>query len=419
MKPKTKLQKRVVELHHKNRKAHPQIEEWAIKKSMKFVQKKKETCVCAECRYEFSYKQSDFHRGRITCPMCNKKLRSFEGKTRSARQTFYYSQITVIEEFQVIRIWEFDKYSKSYSYPGIHTRELFQHWIHPSGQHEIMSVNIGGFGYGFSHGIEMEIRHDHDRYYPSSYVYPEKKILPIVKRNGYKHVSGFSDAWLMHALLAYNKAETLFKAGQYYLCAAMESSYKRERIEKYWPQIRICMRNNFIVKNPSDWFDHLRLIQDEFDLDIYNPKYICPKDFKKVKQHYIDKRNKRVRERQKIEQEKAYLKDNNKYIRDKSRFFDIVISKGDLTITPLKSLDEFREEAQALHHCVFSPTYYNDKNSLILSAKKKGERLETIEFNLKGLNVEQSRGLENKPTRYSKRILELMNENVKLIKEKI
>ena len=77
----------------------------------------------------------------------------------------------------------------------------------------------------------------------------------------------------------------------------------------------------------------------------------------------------------------------------------------------------------AVHHCVYSNGYYDParhKNSLILSAKDRdGNRIETVEVNLKSLRVVQCRGKHNKPTKKHKQIIDLVNNNMGLIKKAI
>jgi hypothetical protein len=66
-----------------------------------------------------------------------------------------------------------------------------------------------------------------------------------------------------------------------------------------------------------------------------------------------------------------------------------------------------------MHHCV--GFYYNKPNSLILSAKINGKRIETIEVCLSDYRLVQSRGLQNVHTRYHKRIVRLMENNMQEI----
>lgn len=103
----------------------------------------------------------------------------------------------------------------------------------------------------------------------------------------------------------------------------------------------------------------------------------------------------------------------------KSKFFDISISDGKIVIVVLKSLDDFKQEGTALHHCVFTNQYFKQKDSLILSARIGDQRIETIEVSLKTLDVVQSRGVCNKNTEYHDQIISLVKKNINLIRQKL
>lgn len=70
-----------------------------------------------------------------------------------------------------------------------------------------------------------------------------------------------------------------------------------------------------------------------------------------------------------------------------------------------------------MHHCV--GTYYKRADSLILSATIDGKRIETIEVSLKTLQVIQSRGVCNANTEYHDRIINLVNNNINLIRQRM
>ena len=72
-----------------------------------------------------------------------------------------------------------------------------------------------------------------------------------------------------------------------------------------------------------------------------------------------------------------------------------------------------------MHNCLFSNEYYLKEDSLILSATIEGKRIETIEVSLKTLEVVQSRGLCNKNTEYHEQIVNLVNANHKLIRQRM
>lgn len=71
-----------------------------------------------------------------------------------------------------------------------------------------------------------------------------------------------------------------------------------------------------------------------------------------------------------------------------------------------------------MHHCVFSASYYNIPDSVILSARDKdGRRIETIEFSLTQGKVVQSRGVCNQNTEFHDRIVSLVNDNAFLFEK--
>jgi len=63
--------------------------------------------------------------------------------------------------------------------------------------------------------------------------------------------------------------------------------------------------------------------------------------------------------------------------------------------------------------------YYQKRDSLILSARNKvdGQRVETVELNLKTFAVMQSRGVQNSVTPYHNEIVGLVNQNIGLFKQ--
>ena len=71
-----------------------------------------------------------------------------------------------------------------------------------------------------------------------------------------------------------------------------------------------------------------------------------------------------------------------------------------------------------MHHCVYDAHYYSKPQSLIFSATKDGERIETIEVSLETMKVVQSRGVYNKNTEYHEQILALMQKNMRMIEQR-
>ena len=171
-----------------------------------------------------------------------------------------------------------------------------------------------------------------------------------------------------------------------------------------------------MILDASMYFDMLSFLE-RTGKDIRNPKYICPEDLynaHNAAQAAYSKIRKKVEAE---ENRKRALSENAEYVKDKGKFFGVLIADGELSIQVLKSVTEFFEEGESMHHCVFANEYYKKKDSLILSAKVAGERKETIEVNLKTFSIVQSRAAFNKNSEYHSRIIELMNKNMNLIRQ--
>lgn len=56
------------------------------------------------------------------------------------------------------------------------------------------------------------------------------------------------------------------------------------------------------------------------------------------------------------------------FIKNKSKYFDITFRNSNIIVVVLSSIDAYKKEGDTLHHCVFTNTYYDRKNSLILAA---------------------------------------------------
>ena len=153
--------------------------------------------------------------------------------------------------------------------------------------------------------------------------------------------------------------------------------------------------------------------------DIHSPKYVCPTDLHR--EH--DRRQselRRQREKEEIERKRQKaIEDEKRFHELKSKFFGIHFTDGTIQVHVLESVQEHLEEGMAMHHCVFSNEYYLKEYSLILSATIEGRRIETIEVNLETLKVVQSRGICNQNTEYHDQIVNLVNANKRLIRQRI
>ena len=111
-------------------------------------------------------------------------------------------------------------------------------------------------------------------------------------------------------------------------------------------------------------------------------------------------------------------KANAEYSKAKGQFFGVQFSDGSILVSVIENVAEMMEEGDELHHCVFTNEYYKKPDSLILSTRKDGKRLETIEISLKNMSVSQCRGLLNKNTEFHDKIVNLVQRNISLIQQK-
>ena len=139
----------------------------------------------------------------------------------------------------------------------------------------------------------------------------------------------------------------------------------------------------------------------ELGLDERSQHYICPADLKAMHDE-MAKRVTTKREKEREEQRREELRKESNTLDKKKAYFGICFGKGDIAVTVLSSIQEYEDEGNKMHHCVFANRYYAKKNSLILSAKDSdGARLATIELSLKTFKVMQCRSAyNNKPKRY-------------------
>jgi len=153
---------------------------------------------------------------------------------------------------------------------------------------------------------------------------------------------------------------------------------------------------------------------------------LCPEDF--IEAHdrlsrMIEDRRRREREeaeRRRTEERLLREKENEEQFKaQKSKFFGLVISDNEISVKVLESIEEYCQEGNTQHICVFSSSYYLKKNTLVLSARIGDTIIETVEVDLQTLKVVQCHGKYNKDTEYHDRIINLVNSNARLIKERM
>lgn len=358
------------------------------------------------------------------CPNCGTKLQIKNTRDRKFGEKEYFCIITTCKGYQVIRFFFIDADYKVGQPAKYFISEVVQRWITADGKSISMArLRASNLIYRdvWMFNSDIEIRHDRDLYNicPAG-IYPRIKVIPRIKRNGFDgKFHNIGPASLFMAILTNPRFETLLKAKQIEMLRHAIYRWSELGIrDEYWSPIKICIRNGYTIQDANMWTDHIDLLR-RFGKDTKNSKYVCPTDLMREHNELVEKRNilyaREAAERRRKADEQAYkaaLSKQQAYERQKSRFFGLVIADDEIEIKVLKSIEEFYEEGSAMHHCVFSMEYYKRKDSLILSARIKDHRIETVEVSLNSLSVVQSRGYCNSNSKYHDRIVNLVNDNM-------
>ena len=431
MKPKTKTHHRVYKIADGIRNLNKREEHWAKSYMTCFVYAKKYEYQCLECGHVWPTKGNPLTvkrmyngRQRVTkCPECKNLLVALPGKSRTWEEYGFLKFFHVYKGFQVVRVFYVNKTVRwDIRKPHYFIKETWQHWFDlKTGNKALRSISVnpmgGMFGPGFAWGSALSLRGEHERYYTEFDICPYKYISKIIKRNGYKgDFHGYKPEHFFAIILKYPIAETLLKSGKIGLFNAY-GQYKKE-INKYWSSFKIAFRHKFKFKKEiiSDYIDHLQAVE-ALGLDLHSPKYVAPKNFKVEHQRLVVRHN-RLKKKAKWEETLRTLgPKEEKYFKEKGRYFELNIQGKKVQIVAMTSLEQLMKEADMLHHCAFSTRYYENKDTLMMSAQVDGMPVETIEFNLKTMKVDQARGLQNKSSTYHKEIMELVKANTDIIRK--
>ena len=414
--------------------------EWVKKQFSPKGYKLKDKIWCNCCGEEFCAEMPplDIHikdGSEFMCPHCGEMLKIENCRANKKKEEGLMTIVTTCGGWQVLRHVEVMKYM--YKLPrGINAEkvnyamcEVLQEWIDEHGAREVVArpLECNSYRYSFSWTSELSLKRENYNnrfaYQIEGDVYPIKKVLPILKRNGFKYIEGrtnrLSDIFIH--LLTDSRFETLMKTGQMKLADYCLQRY----LPDIWASAKIAIRNHYQVKEPSLWVDIIYAMS-KLGADIRNRKYVCPQDLRTEHDKWMkalsrkEKRDRREADQRKLESDIEKAKSwEQRYKEEKERYFDVMIEGNGIIVTPIPSVEAMREEAAAMHHCVFTHEYYKRPDSLILSARdQKGKRVETIEVNLTVLKIVQCYGVCNTFTEHHQEILDLVNDNMWRIKER-
>jgi hypothetical protein len=348
------------------------------------------------------------------CPHCGKTLSIEKTRKRKFEEKEFFSVVRVSHGVQCCQVISLKRY---YEYGGeIHTYLMpaLENWITADDKRVVIARNTLPFSYymkdPYNYFTEMRIkwpRKNWENYILYTSVNIVKSVLPIFKKHGFSgDFHGFTPAFFFHNILYLPHFETLVKANFWQFAVDMYDSYL---LDRYWPQIKICIRHKYEPSDVKIWKDVISNLE-ELDMDTHNPKYICPDDLLAWHNVLLAKLSKKRTQ----DEEKKMRFDSYKFNKEKKRYFGVAIFGDNLRIDVLSSIASYYEEAEAMHHCVYRNKYYNKKDSLCLSAKdKSGNRLATIELSLKDFSVLQCRGAYNSVPNRREEIVGLLNKHIK------
>lgn len=422
MKPQNKFQRQVVEASKKLTPISQTQLQWGYDNAIQYVgqRTKKGIMTCTKCAHSWQ------GMGELAntilgceCPNCKSKLIVKTSKKQNFSDNYYMTIITTHKGYQVLRTLMLGYTTKVGELPKYSHSEVMQRWIAPDVKYctfAKLRQTMGTMYYdSWIYHTSLELRQENDVYnrIATDVIYPKQRLIPQLKRTGCKkNLYGQKPLQLFQILLTDSRAETLIKANQTKLLKRILDMGWQRNIDNYWASIRICIRNNYQIKDAIMWCDYIDFLRF-FGKDLHNAKYVCPTDLHAEHDRYMAKRAKADAERE----IQKHLDKEDAFREVKAKFFGLIFSDGLINIRVLESVAEIITEGKAMHHCVGS--YYSKEDSLILSATIDGKRIETIEVSLSQLKIIQSRGVCNQNTEYHNQIINLMESNISQIEKRL
>ena len=420
MKPRNKFEQAVLTQSKYLRPITKAQRQWAFRECIDHyayrLPKGKTTCM--DCGHSWQMIEPT---ERCTCPQCGAGLEVITTRARKLKQRQYFTVLTTSGGYQVLRMYLLIASMEKGYQASSSVMEIGQYWWDERGRQSIVAVQrtMGHYIDSFAYYSPMAIRRDNEayRFVARCPLCPKVKLSDTLKRNGFEgKCYDIAPTSLIPALLTDSRAETLMKAGRtehlrYFLSRA-------RTIDEYWPAYKITLRRGYDIRDIALWCDYVDMLK-KLGKDTHNAHYVCPEDL----QQAHDEVHRKLRARQEREQEEhkrqKAQEDEARFQKLKAPFFGITFTDGTIQIRVLESVQEYIEEGQVLHHCVFTNEYHLKEKSLILSARIEGKRVETIEVSLETMQVIQCRGLQNKNTEYHERIIELVHQNMKQIQSRV
>lgn len=373
---------------------------------------------CSECGGIHLVKDVKECHGTVICPHCGARLAVWTDYARKIRRTGYYSVLTNCKDWTVLRTFLMTKAVGKGEAPVYSRTEVQQQWFKDGVAKVIRELPCNGFNYYCDYPFRLfsELTFKEKEFATiekDTPLYPIRRVAKGLKKyaiNGDFH--GLSVVDVLSSVLSYDKAETLWKAGQYAILGrSFAWGMYRENIESLWPSLKICLRRGYIIQNADIWIDYIKTLRD-LGLDVRNAHYVCPENLTLAHDRMIERKH-RKEERELLAK---ISEQNTEYVSRIERFKNLDMRDGEIEVSVIPTINEVKREGDLLHHCIFKLEYYNRKSSLLLSARVNGERTESIEFDLHSFCILQCHGDHNNSSPYHDRIIKLVNKNIPAIR---
>ena len=440
MKPRTKREKEILSLARQLPPLSRRQTEWAksLHKPQMLYKRRGKIAKCLACgkrvdHYEFL--TSDIDTGEYWCPECGRCMETADwSASPSLTDCLEVGFITTFRGRQVIRVAHSFRHNQKGDIPAKYDiYEAYQVWIDPDGKETLTGHrhHRSPFSSGFHYDSPLEIKahnasltgyYQMDDMFDTSgiHLYPRARVTPAIRQRGWNKRwmtlgPTISIVEILRALQTDPLAESIAKHRQ----ADLLRDYIRRGPTRWAPFrhcVRIAMRHRYDIYDAALWFDMLTSLE-QLRLDTHSPAYICPPDLPAA-HDIMTQRVARLLARR--DAKDAAMTDKEwrlRYIREKSPWFGIRLTSPDIVIEPIKTVLDIYNEGKAMHHCVYTNKYYQKPDSLLLSARTpSGQRVETVELDLRRLQVLQSRAKFNKTSPLHDKIINLINSNIHLFR---
>ena len=420
MKPRNKKQERILALSGQLRPLSNAQMQWALNYTINHFayRLKNGKAVCLKCGHEWNANE-----GVCRCPHCGISLEVKTTKERVRKDKSYFNIITAKGGYQVIRMFLMSVELRKGMVAEPSFQEIGQYWLDENGNATVVGLKrtIGWYVDSFDYCSKLELRRDNDafQFIADQWVYPRIKVTDTIKRNGFDgHTYDINPLTLFKELLTNPKAETLMKSGDVemlrYLC---HSPFNADEIDFYWKSIKVAKRAGFEFEDAQMWMDYIKMLE-RMGKDLHSPVLVAPQDLQTAHDLYSAKVERQRIKAQREEDRKKAEADEAKFEELKGRYIGLVMTDGEIVIHTLNSVAEYYDEGSRQHICVASARYYLKENSLVFTAKIKGQTIATIEISLSDYSIIQCRAFANKVCKYQDRIAKIIRDNTKIIAER-